>query len=371
MNNYSINYLNKSFIDLNELFLVRMSSLDLIQDSIYLYFIIPFSLFCVFLNTLTLFLLIKSNIVQITSLNTLIKIYTFTSLMICLVVFGRGFENIPRFTSISLSFTGRIFSCQVTPYLTFYFVLFSNCLNIAILSERLSMFVIKFQSFSCKHPHELSRLLFVFSGLINLLIFFQRKVKSEDEFLRYKNNPIQLMNLERCDKTDFSQTVFGKIGFIIAILINNFVTLIIESIASYQSIKYFKRFIKHKRDLINLNDHRMWKFNANTNEIYELSVINHNTQHACEENGDKEKELIYELNVNLTRYIIGLNISSVLSNIISLIVSFYFIIFDRPSIFDKYFTISFDILILLKHGSLFFFLILFNRNFRKYLFSKC
>jgi hypothetical protein len=370
--NNSISYLtsNKSF-DLHEIFLVRMSSVNLIKDTIYLYFIMPFALIFVLLNGFTLHLLQKK-IVQKTSLNTFLKIYTFSSLMVCFVVFARGFENIPRFTSISFSYTCRIFACQVTPYLTLLFVLFSNTLNIAILLERLSMFVIKYRTFNCKHPHELSRFLFILSTLINLLVFFQRKVKSEDEFLKHRNNLTLLMNLDRCDKTDFSQTIYGKIGFIISIIINNFLTLLFELIASYQSIMYFKRFIKHKRDLINLNDHRMWKFNNNKEEIYEVSVINHNNQNnynqqASEEN--KERELIYELNVNLTRYIIGLNIFSCLSNLVSLLVSLNFIIFEPGGIFNTYFSATYDTLLLLKHGSLFFFLILFNRNFRKYLFK--
>ena len=79
-----------------------------------------------------------------------------------------------------------------------------------------------------------------------------------------------------------------------------------------------------------------------------------------------ERELMYEIDVNLTRYMIGLNIVSLFSNIISSIIFIYFILVGLDVVFS-YLAIFYDILLILKHGSLFFFLILFNKNFRNYL----
>jgi hypothetical protein len=364
--NLELIYLNQSS-SIMELFFVRMGSFHLIKDQIYLFFILPSAVICILLNCLTLVLL-QSKIVQKTSLNTLIKIFTFTSLLMCILTFMRGFGNIPRYTSLSYSYPARVISCQVTPYLAYAFVSFSNALNIAILVERLSTFVIKYSRFNCKNPNYLIRHLIIISVLINLFIFFQTETKNENEFNRQKSNITTLINLLRCDKTNFSQTIFGKVSYLFTIIIVNFVTLLIELIVSYQSIKYFKRYLKHKRDLINLNDHRMWEFNNNTNEIYQLAVINHNNNSQPMTEEFKERELKYEIDVNLTRYMIGLNILSVLSNLISLLISIYYILVGLDVVFS-YMAIFVDILNLIKHGSPFLFLILLNKHFRNYFFS--
>ena len=180
--------------ELNELFLTRMGSFDLIKDQFYLFFILTLAVICVILNCLTFFIL-QSKIVQKTSLNTLIKIFTFTSLMMCIVIFMRGFGNIPRYTSLSYSHPARVITCQVTPYVAYVFISFSNSLNIAILIERLSMFVIKYRRYHLKNPHEFSRYLIILSALINLFVFFQTETKDEDEFIRQKTNIKTLISL--------------------------------------------------------------------------------------------------------------------------------------------------------------------------------
>ena len=280
----------------------------------------------------------------------------------------RGFGNIPRYTSLSYSYPARVITCQVTPYVGFVFISYSNTLNIAILIERVSMFVIKYRRFHIKKPYECSKYLIIVCSLINLLVFFQTETKDESEFVRHKTDPLRLSNLERCDRSNFSQTIYGKLSFIFVIIVNIVVILLIELIVSYQSIKYFKRYLKHKRDLLNINDHRMWEFNNNTNEIYQLAVINHNKigQPMTEE--FKERELKYEIDVNLTRYMIGLNILSVLSNLISLLISIYYILVGLDVMFS-YMAIFVDILNLIKHGSPFLFLILLNKHFRNHFFS--
>ena len=356
-----------SINNMKELFLTRMGSFDLIKDQIYLFFILPLAVICVLLNSLTLILL-QSKLVQKTSLNTLIKMYTFTSLMMCIVIFMRGFGNIPRYTSLSYSYPARVITCQVTPYVGFVFISYSNTLNIAILIERVSMFVIKYRRFHIKKPYECSKYLIIVCSLINLLVFFQTETKDESEFVRHKTDPLRLSNLERCDRSNFSQTIYGKLSFIFVIIINIVVILLIELIVSYQSIKYFKRYLKHKRDLLNINDHRMWEFNNNTNEIYQLAVINHNNQTNNQQMTEeyKERELTYEIDVNLTRYMIGLNVVSVISNFISCLFSIYYVLFGLDRVFS-YMGLATDILLLWKHGSLFFFLILFNKHFRNYI----
>jgi hypothetical protein len=94
------------------------------------------------------------------------------------------------------------------------------------------------------------------------------------------------------------------------------------------------------------------------NEIYQLAVINHTHQNNNPQLTEeyKERELKYEIDVNLTRYMIGLNVISLVSNFMSCFFSFYYVLFGLDRIFS-YMGLATDILLLLKHGTLFFFLI--------------
>ena len=227
-----MNNTTATIIDLNELFLIRMGSFDLIKDQIYLFFILPLAFICVLLNCLT-FAFLQLKIVEKTSLNTLIRIYTFASLIMCIIVMMRGFGNIPRYTSLSYSYSARVISCQVTPYVGFVFSLFTNLLNILIILERLSKFVIKYRRFNCTNPYECSRYLIVISCLINLLVFFQNDTKNEIDFVRQKNNLHTLILLVRCDRSGLSQSTLGKVASIITVILNTNLPLVIEMIASY------------------------------------------------------------------------------------------------------------------------------------------
>ena len=136
--------------------------------------------------------------------------------------------------------------------------------------------------------------------------------------------------------------------------------------ASYQPIKYFKRFLQHKKDLINLNDHRWWIFNLN--EVNQMTIINHKKENS---EYNYQKNLIYEINSNLTRYIIGLNLTSLISNLISFAISIVFLISGVEDVYlFTYFALFYDIFLLIKHGSLFFFLILTNKILRKHFLRK-
>jgi hypothetical protein len=345
----------------------RIGSPNLMIDAFHLFFILPLSTASILFNLITLILL-QSKKVQNTSLNKLIKMYTLTSLAICVMIFMKALTSIPRYSSFSYSYWARIFICYISTFGTNSLIFFANMLNIVVLLERLSMFVIRFQKFHTKHPYEYSRLIFVISVLVNIIFYFQTETKSEDQFTRHRNNPKLLVKMERCDLTEFGKSIYARVGMIIAIFVDNFFSLIIEIIASFISIKYFQQFVKHREMLINLGHHKnkMWQF-ADTNQIVnELSIINHNPDQANQDLG----QLIYELNTSITRFIISLTIISVFSNIISIIITVpYTIYYDVNGDVFSLAVLIFDLIYLIKHGSIFFFLILLDRNFRKYLFN--
>lgn len=350
--------------DLNEIFFERFSSPDWIRDSLFLYLIIPLSFIAILLNLLT-FIFLQTEIVQKSSLNTYIKIYTFVSLLICLTIFLSALTSIPRYLPFSYSYEARIFSCQIYAFTVTIMVLYSNILNILILVERLSVFVLRFCRFHSKNPLKLSTYVLIVCVLIKLIIFFQSETKNEQEFNEQKKNVTLLMNLNKCERTDFSQTNFSKAYLILTYFVENILCLIVEIGGCKISIKYFRKYVYHKQEFINMNEYRRWRFN-NTNEIYQLSIINHNNQH--NEAEINQRELIYELNVNLTRFILIQTIMSIFCNIISFLSSIIFVSFSSPNSLFLYFVLVFDLFYIIKHGSLFFVLILFNKYFRDYFF---
>ena len=105
--------------------------------------------------------------------------------------------------------------------------------------------------------------------------------------------------------------------------------MVIEIGISFISLKYLKKYLKHKKDFIHRRNHQnqtqnqydMWQFNDNDDQVYELSVIYHHNQ--TDMNNQIElAEFIHELNTNMTRLIIFLNIFSVFCNCVSLIIVF-------------------------------------------------
>lgn len=236
------------------------------------------------------------------------------------------------------------------------------------------MFVIKYQRFHKDNPHEHSRFLFILCGIINLVVYFQVEAKNENQFLFHKNSPKLLISLEKCDKTSFGQTLYGKIGFQISIIISTILPLVIEIGISFISLKYLTKYLKHKKDFIHRrnqtqNQYDMWQFNDNDDQVYELSVIDHQNQ--TDMNKQIElAEFIHELNTNMTQLIIFLNIFSVFCNCVSLIIVFVLTLMNDNVVMFSYIVILYDFFTLSKNGSIFFLFILFNKSFRRYLF-KC
>lgn len=218
--------LEQTDIDINELFYLRIDSSSWLQDALYLYIYIPYAICCVLLNLLTLFLL-QSRIVQITTLNNYIKVYTFTSLLVCFSLLFKGIVSAPRYSSFSFSYSARIYLCHIYIISACVLVFVANSLNIIIIIERLSMFVIKYRKYHTKNPFVCSIYLYFISIMINLIIYFQQEAKDENAFNLHRNNLTLLLNLERCDTTKFGQSSYVKMGVVFSFLIGNFVLLII------------------------------------------------------------------------------------------------------------------------------------------------
>ena len=129
--------------------------------------------------------------------------------------------NIPRYTSFSYSYTSRLFFCYINQFFFLSLAFYANMLSIMIIYERLSMFVLKYTKFHTKQSYERTRLLFIICCLINLIVCFNQQAKGEDEFIRHKNDLNLLMNLNKCDSTEFGTNLIVRFITGIALIIDN------------------------------------------------------------------------------------------------------------------------------------------------------
>ena len=129
--------------------------------------------------------------------------------------------NISRYTSFSYSYTSRLFFCYINQFFFLSLAFYANMLSIMIIYERLSMFVLKYTKFHTKQPYERTRLLFIICCLINLIVCFNQQAKGEDEFIRHKNDLNLLMNLNKCDSTEFGTNLIVRFITGIALIIDN------------------------------------------------------------------------------------------------------------------------------------------------------
>ena len=90
---------------------------------------------------------------------------------------------------------------------------------------------------------------------------------------------------------------------------------------------------------------------------------NRNEQDVC--------RLVNEFNSNVTRFIISFNIFYVITNILSILIFAFWSYFNSYNNYLSSFgVLLYDFVYLVKHGSLFYFFIIFNRNFRKHFIKK-
>ena len=175
-------------IDMNEIFYIQMGSSSWLQDFLYLCVYIPYEIVCVILNLLT-FLMLQSEKTRKTTLNEYIKIHAFISNLVCMMLLLKGIVTMPRYFSFSYSHLARIYLCHFYVFATCTLIFVANALNVIIIIERLSMFVVKFKKFHSERPYRNTMiLLFVLSVLINLILCFQQETKNGADFNMNRNN---------------------------------------------------------------------------------------------------------------------------------------------------------------------------------------
>ena len=338
---------------------------EIFIDEIYLYGISPASLLFFILNVITLIML-QTNHVQNSSMNKYIKVYTFVSALICLLIFLNTFSHMPKYIAYSHSYFSRFYTCNIMILAGNTLSFFANIITIVIMVERLSRFVIVFHSFRNPSPYESAITILWFSFLTNLGSYYFNRAKSDEKFHQDLQN--DFYTLSYCEKTNFGLKNSGRIFFLISYTINIVMVIGIGLPLCFVSVIYFKRYARKKILQIRYNNiiQRASTLYIHEREIFEMPIIRMNPNpRTFGSILHYTKQVIYEFNVNLTRMTIAFTLFSVLTSSISLVLNYYLVYLEYDNKMFVYVNMMNQIAQLIKHGSNFFLLILFNRNFRK------
>lgn len=371
----------KNDIEKLEFFLIKTGN-TWILETIYLYTVSPVGVVAIVLNIISLATLLKFKNVN-TSQYKYLKIFTLNSLFLSMMIFFFIFTHIPRYDSFSLTYFARFYRCVIMINVANMLNFYEGVLNILIILERMSNFVLKFKKLTRIPPYIASGVFLIVCILICLPTFKLSTVKSQDDFLNTINNYNENNTvLSYCEKTEFSRSLFGKIIIALVIVIMNGITLIIEVTCTILAIYNFRKYLesrsnlmKNKNDL-NLNNLRV----NNTNKVGHLDINNetsmvnevtvNNTTGSVGENNQKSSKMnnsnrnLSKVERNLTKMSIKFAILSSLSNICILFYNLFVLFVGDNNIFYYYLVFSACLFTLLKLSANFFFYYHYNKNFR-------
>ena len=221
--------MNTTKIDSNLEKFLNLTGSTWLSETIYLYTVAPFGLTGIILNALNLVVLIKmpnAKHISIPLLNYM-KVYSINSILLSIMIFLFIFTHLPRYFQYSISYVARFYRCiimiNVANMLNFY----ESALYILIMLERISSFVLKFRKYTNIPCYKTSFLCLAFCCLICLPTYFMSYVKNDYEFNYELDNNNQII-YRYCEKTEFGNSIYGKIIISIVILTMNGLTLIIE-----------------------------------------------------------------------------------------------------------------------------------------------
>lgn len=360
--------MNKSLLNSNfEIFLTTTGSTWLLE-SIYLYAVTPFGITGILFNIINIitFLNFKSEKIN---LFQYMKVFTFNSILLSCMIFLFVFTHLPRYFDFSVSYIARFYRCiimiNVANMLNFY----ETVINILIILERMSSFVLKFKNLKNLPPYKASFLLFTSCIVISLPTFFMSYVKTQKEFIDDINNYNETNNdiiFRYCEKTAFSQSLIGKIMIALVIIIMNVITLIVEITVTIMTIYYFRDYLKTRAKIINKNQGKSLIDTTNTENKSILITTLENTSNNNSNNNQKNIKMkkMNKSNRNLTKMCIEFSIISSISNICILFYNLFVLFVGDNNYFYYYIVFAACLFTLLKLSSNFFFFYHYNSNFK-------
>ena len=328
------------------------------SESIYFYSVAPLGIFGILLNTLSFIILLKLQEGSF-SIFKYMRVFTLNSIFLSSMIFLFIFTHLPRHFRFSITYFARFYRCVIMINVANMLNFYESILNVLIMLERISSFVLKFKKYTNIPPYRTSLFCFIVCVLICMPTYFVSEVKDQDKFIHdiehYNESQVEL---KYCHKTNFSKTGFGKLIISIVITIMNGIIVVIEVYLTIITLVNFKKYLKKRSSLYTLN-------NKSKAMLLDKNQINTNN---LKYNTKREADVSTVLNKsshNLTKMSIQFSVISSFSNIFILFYNFVMLFKSDISLFYYYVTFGACFLTLVKLCLNFFFFYLYNASFRK------
>jgi hypothetical protein len=351
-------------------------------ETVYLFTVLPFGVLAILLNIICLVTLFKFKNVK-TSQYKYLKVFTLNSLFLSMMIFFFIFTHIPRYNDFSLTYFARFYRCVIMINVANMLNFYEGVLNILIVLERMSNFVLKFKSFTKIPPYLTSIVFLIICVFICLPTFKLSSVTSQNEFLKSINNYNESNPIFRyCEKSEFSKSIEGKIIIAFVIVIMNGITLIIEITCTIIAIYSFRKYLESRANLVNnKNDqnrnnlrvnyqNRVGNYDLNQSRVVAEVTINNtigsigeNNNHISLRPNNASKNLS-KAERNLTKMSIKFAILSSISNLCILFYNLFVLFIGDDNFFYYYLVFSACLFTLIKLSANFFFYYHYNKNFR-------
>lgn len=299
---------------------------DWINDSLYVFILLPLGVLGAFLNSVSLCIISKRSI-QRSSVFKYIRIYSCNSVFISATSFLLLFLS-PK-NNLTTSY--KLIKCLIFPTCPSIFYCFANVLDVLINVNRILSYSRYFRAFRYASAYKISMIAFVFVVMINIPYFFL-----------YDFNIISNTN---CIRREFFVRITGKLALAFSLLIQGPLLLLSVAATNGMSIIAFRRFYKSKiQNLSSSDSHNSF------NDMQKTRI---------RKNANYEKNILF-MTIYMTAFSFLVHLIQFCSQMLAYLVFSLSAYFEFLQLF----------VVLLKQTSNFVFFYCFNKKFRKY-FNAC
>jgi hypothetical protein len=333
------------------------------SESIYFYTVAPFGIFGILLNILSIIILVKLQDGSF-SIFKYMRVFTINSLVLSLMIFLFIFTHLPRHFQFSITYLARFYRCVIMINLANMLNFYESVLNILIMLERISSFVLKYKKYTNIPPYKTSLLCLIGCILVCIPTYFLSKVQTQVDFIYHIEhfNESQI-ELKYCHKTEFSQSIYGKIIISMVIIIMNGLTVLVEIYLTTITLINFRKYLRKRSSLHSRNN----KSKTLLLEIRRDEGENQITKKSSFKNIKSEglSSILNKSSHNLIKMSLQFSFISSFANILVLFYNFIMLFNSENSLFYYYITFSACLATLIKLCLNFFFFYLYNSSFRK------
>lgn len=173
--------------------------------------------------------------------------------------------------------------------------------------------------------------------LINIPSYFQLRIRHDYEFDYNNYDYDSLQNFEYCDKESFSKSLIGKVLLFGVFILRDLVTLLIEILLAYKSLRSYKFYLNQRTVVLNLHSTLSQNFNS-------TSYVERKNK-----------------NNNLTKMTLVLSLASIICHVFSFCLALTLLLYKNQA----FLLFSCIFFILFKNSLNIFSFYFFNKNFKK------